>query len=176
MELDAQEPAPRDRGHEPGPVLRLGEDRVSSRRVGLRRRTSGRSRSRRRRGSRRRPGDPTPLDLVPADVRQRRRAGEADGSAGAGSPRVSAPSSSLPSNRSCSPRQIPRYGRSDAIQSRIGSTNPPARRRSIAGAAAPTPGTTSRSGSAMSAALAARWTRAPAAVSACSIDTRLPAP
>ena len=75
-------------------------------------------------------------------------------------PSVSAPSSSLPSNSSWSPRQMPRYGRSAAIQARIGSTKPPARSRSIAGAAAPTPGTTSRSGSAISAAVAARWTGA----------------
>ena len=37
---------------------------------------------------------------------------------------VSAPSSSLPSNSSCSPRQIPRYGRSARSQPRIGSSRP----------------------------------------------------
>ena len=71
---------------------------------------------------------------------------------------------------------MPRNGRSAAIQSRTGSTNPPSRRRSIAGAAAPTPGTTSRSGVADRGSVQARRTRAPAVASACSIDTRLPAP
>ena len=65
-----------------------------------------------------------PLDLVPADVGQGRRVLEPDASGPARTPRVSAPSSSLPSNSSCRPRQMPRNGRSAASQARIGSTRP----------------------------------------------------
>ena len=62
---------------------------------------------------------PRPDDLVPADVRQGGGILEADRPT-RGDPDVVAPSSSLRSKRSWSPRQIPRNGRSAAIQSRMG--------------------------------------------------------
>ena len=110
-------------------------------------RTSGRSRGRRRRRCRRtagaracaRPGSSRCAGRVGASCSRDVRPGS--------TPRVVAPSSSLPSNSSWSPRQMPRNGRSRSTQSRIGSTRPRRARRAIAGAAAPTPGTTIASAS-----------------------------
>ena len=127
VELDAEQASAGDRARRTGaPCSVSASDRSSASGRRDARRTSGRSRSRRRRGCRRTAGG-----------RGAARPGSSRCAAGSGRPRagpcgpastpsVSAPSSSLPSNRSWSPRQIPRYGRSAAIQARIGSTRPPA--------------------------------------------------
>ena len=107
-----------------------------------------------------------PLDLVPADVRAasaRRRAGRVrPGDARRASPRRP---------RRCRRTAAGGRGRSrgtagpPAIQSRIGSTRPAPRRRSIAGAAAPTPGHDERVGALEARRVARRsTTSAPTAV------------
>ena len=176
VELDAEQPtARRPRRRTAGRARsRRGRDRPRRRR--RRRRTSGRSRSRPRRRRRRtpgaaaaaRPGSSRCGGASARPSRRRVRPGR--------TPSVVAPSSSLPSNRSCRPRQIPRNGRSSAIQPRIGSTRPAASRRAIAGAG----GTDARHDERIGARSGApeRWpgARAPrSCVSACSMLTRLPA-
>ena len=125
VELDAEHPAARDRGHERARHARSRRGRLPRRRRrAARPRTSGRSRSPRRPRCRRTRGASRsgstwfqPMwGSVGASTRRTVRPGR--------TPSVSAPSSSLPSNRSWSPRQMPRNGRSAAIQARIGSTNP----------------------------------------------------
>ena len=110
-----------------------GQDELAVDRHRERRRTSGRSRSRHRRRSHRTAGAarcdrPGSSRCAAASAHPR------GGSSGrATAPSVVAPSSSLPSNSSCSPRQMPRNGRSSASQARSGSVRPRASRRAIAG-------------------------------------------
>ena len=146
VELDAEQRVARDRRHERATVVGRGQDRrARAVVVGHARRTSGRSRSRRRPRCRRR-----------ADAAASARPGSSRCAGGSARPRsgpsarrttpsVVAPSSSLPSNRSCRPRQMPRNGRPAAIQARIGPVRPRRSSRPMAGSAAPTPGTTSAS-------------------------------
>ena len=95
-------------------------------------------------------------DLVPADVGERRGVVEADRPAGQeperlGAVLVRALEQELEPEADAEERPVlPRPTRA------IGSTKPPARSRSIAGAAAPTPGTTSRSAPSISSPLVAQ--------------------
>ena len=176
VELDAQQAAAGDRRDERAAVLRARRGPRRRRPVPDRRRTSGRSRSRRRRRCR------------------RTRGGSASGRPGSsrcggasGRPRGGpCGRAGCPGSRR-RPRRCPRTGAGargrcrgtgGPRRSSRGSArrSPPARSRSIAGAAAPTPGTTSRSVPSSASGRVARRTRAPAATSACSIETRLPAP
>ena len=178
VELDAEQVAARDGGHEGPPVLGRGED-------------DGRRPVRRHARVR---VDEVEVGTVvdPIEERMPRVAGRPGSSrcaAGSGhpasrdvrpgrTPRVAAPSSSLPSNRSWSPRQMPRNGRSAAIQSRIGSTRPAAPGAPSPGPPRPTPGHDERIGvrrpASPSRAIGDRPPRR--VVSACSMLTRLPAP
>ena len=92
VELDAEQAAARDGGHERAAVLGRGERSASASPPARRaRRTSGRSRSPRRRRCRRTPGaSRRPVDLVPADVRQRRGVLEADRAPGQHAERLGA--------------------------------------------------------------------------------------
>ena len=122
VELDAEQPSARDRRDERRAVLgrarttslravcghaRVGVDEIEVGTVGDARRTAGARASAR-------PGSSRCAGSVGASSRR-------DSAAGQHSRGWSAPSSSLPSNRSWSPRQIPRNGRSarDPVADRI---------------------------------------------------------
>ena len=148
VELDAEQ---RRRGRRPrrtaGRARSCARTIVAARRRRPgRRRTSGRSRSRRRRRcpsnsgcSRDRSTWFQPMCGQRRRVLEPRRCGRAGRRASPRRPRR------CPRTAAAARGRCPRNGRSAASQARIGSTRPRRSRRAIAGAAAPTPGTTSAS-------------------------------